>query len=206
MYEIEKKAWVHRIADLRAALTQDFGPATKVVKDDAYFRRMQLSGELVVRTQDGLRIKEDSGENISPFHRQIRLRTIDGVSTVTAKLRQMKGNLELNREIEFQTSCPAEFESLLTEYLEFTPYVKKLKTVELFQDGNMNAELSHVSNLGWFFEVEVLVENLDDPDTAEARIDALFEKHRVLLGPEEPERYTKMLLDGKKSPVDQITD
>ncbi len=144
---------------------------------------------------------------------KVRIREEDGVSTVTYKRKETRGDIEVNDEREFTVSDRSALECLL-EDLGFAVYVKKEKRTKTFscRAGNgtpVAIELSLVARLGWFVELEILAENPDEEYVARAE-SALRETLARCGVPEsaiERRFYTEMLsaLEGDDATGDEAT-
>lgn len=124
-----------------------------------------------VRRKDGTTASEDfraGGKDV-----RLRIRSESGVSTVTYKRKELQGDIEVNDEREFSIDDRAAFETLIGD-LGFVPYVTKEKKTKTFAYASpmgteVSIELSLVTGLGWFIELEILADDPDEAETARAR-------------------------------------
>lgn len=96
-----------------------------------------------------------------------------GVTVVTYKRKEMQGSIEVNDEKEFSTDNREDFEVLLSD-LDFSPAITKEKKTKSFlytaNDGtHVTIELSLVTSLGYFVELEILSEKPDEAEIARTR-------------------------------------
>ena len=172
--EIELKAVVSEPEKIRVGLEKRYGKGTEIAKDDIYY--LYPSGQLV------------------------RLRREDGRNCITLKRKTVAGGIEVNDELEFHVDDGAGFLSFcgLTGASE---YVSKIKTGFRFETaGGVVIELCEVSSLGWFIEIEMVI----NPEEGTAGIDEAKESiMSVLKDLEIPEdriearSYSELLLEKK---------
>ena len=104
---------------------------------------------------------------------RLRVREEAGETVVTYKRKELQGDIEVNDEREFSIGDRAAFETLITD-LGFTPFIKKERKTKTFAyaaEGGISVgiELSLVTGLGWFVELEILEDNPDEATTARAQ-------------------------------------
>jgi predicted adenylyl cyclase CyaB len=104
---------------------------------------------------------------------RLRVRAEAGETVVTYKRKELQGDIEVNDEREFSIGNRAAFETLIAD-LGFKPFItkeKKTKTFSYAAEGgtSVGIELSLVTGLGWFVELEILADNPDEAETARAR-------------------------------------
>lgn len=132
---------------------------------------------------------------------KVRIRDEGHDAIVTYKRKELRNETEINDEREFEVSDRQAFEALLAD-LSFAPYAKKEKETLSFSwitpEGTpVTIELSLVTGLGWFCELEVLEESASEHLVAKAR-KALWEtlaKIGLTEGDLEPRFYTEMLAE-----------
>ena len=96
----------------------------------------------------------------------IRIRECNSEIIVTYKQKELKGNVEINEEQEFKIDHKTAFEALLTD-LGFAPYIHKEKQTRSFLYNSFEGipatiELAHLTGLGDFIEIEIILDNSDD--------------------------------------------
>ncbi len=130
---------------------------------------------------------------------KVRVRDEDGVSTVTYKRKETRGDIEVNDEREFTVSDRDALESLLSD-IGFSAYIRKEKRTKVFgcraKDGTpVTIELSLVARLGWFVELEILADGPDEGGIAraEAALRETLERCGLPESSVEPRFYTEML-------------
>lgn len=135
-YEIEVKAHCTPSHELERALEAECRYLGPVDKSDRYF--------LFPGAQAG----ED---------RNFRIRTEAGASMVTWKSRRRLGVMEVNQEREFPISEPDAFLELCLA-MGASEYFRKTKKGRAYGCGEWTVELVEVEPLGYFLEIELLVE------------------------------------------------
>lgn len=103
----------------------------------------------------------------------LRLRTVDRKVYFQVKSRHMKQGVEMNREWEWPIKSPSLFKSLLKQG-GIEPFFSKVKRTDLFLWKNMQIELNFLKGLGYFLEVEKLVEKASELPQAKIELEALF--------------------------------
>lgn len=185
-WEIELKAAVADHGALRRRLTAWGRPGAAYHKADLYFTR---AGE------------EETG--LTAF----RLRREKDSWTVTHKVKTVDAaGLEQSLETEFQVDDPGAFESF-ARALGYAPALRKEKRGQAWERAGaadsslapeirLKAELSEVTGLGWYLEIEALVDEAA-PDEVQAHArQAVFETLEILEIQEsaiEARPYTQML-------------
>jgi predicted adenylyl cyclase CyaB len=157
MREIELKAHVDDPALLKGLLETTLGMLfQEETKIDVYFG-----------TPCGTQLEQIAASDRAAF----RVRIDGGKATVTRKVKQaIEDGTEENREIEF--SCDAGNAADLTAFFNSLGYceiARKEKRGLIWPasyPGEMTVELLEVGSLGWFIEMEIMLE--DDCDQAEA--------------------------------------
>jgi adenylate cyclase, class 2 len=143
-YEIEIKAHVRDVAKTTKLLDGFASFDRSYDKSDAYYL---LPGA-----------KPGEGRNF-------RIRREEGNATVTWKNRSYRGSMEVNVEREFEVSDPEAFLELCLS-MGASPYIVKRKTGRAYEHEGFTIELSEVEPLGYFVEIEKIV------DVDEAKADA----------------------------------
>ena len=174
MLEIELKV---KISDFEAmrALLKTWGNEKLFEKKDLYF---------------GLPPKDNS-----PGFTLFRLRKENTQWIVTSKKKSITDGIEVSFEREFIINDPLEFQNFAQD-LGFIPFIKKEKLGYSYTKDNVKAELSRVTGLGSYLELEFLA-----PETCTEEEIVLYRNKLLDLLPElglskgdiEPRPYTKML-------------
>ena len=174
--EIELKARVGEPEQLKMKLHEYYGESADFFKRDVYYR--YPSGQLV-RLRD---------EGCGPL--------------VTLKRKTVSRGIEVNDELEFGVSDGEKFLSycILTGAEE---YLRKTKRGCRFSGGDrISIELCEVEPLGWFIEIEKVVEasgegSIPDSEILSAKNDILDILKKLGIGESalEPRFYSAMLLD-----------
>lgn len=115
----------------------------------------------------------------------------------TVKERNPGGGFEHNVETEFGVDDATAFDRFATA-LGFRVLVEKRKHGREYRNGDVVLELSEVATLGWFLEIECLIEETSDHaerSAAEARINAVINDLALSRDAIETRPYTQMLYD-----------
>jgi len=136
---------------------------------------------------------------------KVRIREEEGVTVVTYKKKELRGDIEVNDEKEFTIDDREAFETLITDLGFSRDSIKHKKTKSfdyVAHDGAGNAngtpvtiELSRVDPLGWFVEIEILKDN-PDSETIERSRKTLSETLKLCgIGEDAIEKryYTEMI-------------
>ena len=129
----------------------------------------------------------------------------DGVASevilVTNKVKEIKDGIEINDEQEFSVSSAEAFE----KFLQHTGMKLQLKKEKLgwawhvpkTAENPVLAELSMVKGLGWFIELELMLEDRDNETIEACRKRLLSLLAELDIAPEkiEPRTYSKMLAE-----------
>jgi len=181
--EVELKAHVDDPDAVLALLEARYGAGAQYIKEDIYYRLPGPDGKGVGRS--------GGGEPI-----EFRLRREDGRAVVTAKRKSLSGGIEVNAENEFTVDDPAAFE-VFAGYLGAVVFSHKRKEGRSFTAGGATIELSNVMGLGWFVEIEELVDagRPGEVERARERVAGLLAAIGVPAERIEPRYYTDMLAE-----------
>ena len=170
MTEIELKAHVRDPAETERIILGFAEARGEVLKRDVYWRRPGPESPPGAGPA-----KSGAGSSARSIDEAIKLRIRDegGKAVVTYKRKELRADIEVNDEREFAVSDRAALECLITD-LGFEPYISKEKRTKSFAfagDGGIpvTIELSLVTGLGWFVEIEILMENPGETETGRAR-------------------------------------
>lgn len=152
-------------------------------------------------------IKRDVYWHLESKPVRIRVREEDSSITLTYKRKETRGAIEVNDEQEFTVSNRAALELFLRDSGFTIAHTKEkhttIYTISADGESPITAEISLVDSLGWFLELEIL---LDETNPQEATIsrsqDALFrllascgvEKSAI-----EPRYYSELLRENRDS-------
>jgi len=182
--EIELKAWVEDPQQVQNNI-EAFGTFIKSYdKDDAYWLP---KGDIAPKAREQKRGTLGSG---------IRVRQENGEVFITLKKKEVRQGIEINDELEFSVSSASAIEEFL-DALGYAPWIRKHKQGKAWRWNNVTIELSHVQNLGWFAELEILA-NTNEPEQIEAARKSLHDCLKKLGIPEsniESRYYTDLLLE-----------
>lgn len=190
--EVEIKAWVEDPDAVRSLLAEKAVFVKTFVKEDTYFCRTAENGNKRALSEDENLRESESRKEAEGEEKKIesssrtrfssgarsdrslfRLRRENGRSVVTYKEKEREGGTEINQEYEFTVSDPAAF-YYFAEGIGFTSCIHKRKEGELFHWNEANVELSHVDGLGWFIEIECIVETETGTEKAKKKIYSVF--------------------------------
>ncbi len=170
MHEIEMKAKIINIKEIKEALHAIATFQKIITKDDTYF------------------IHQDSKDSLPLF----RLRQCQGENLVTYKKRSFEDNLECNEEIEFKVDDEKsfiEFVSLLGYEIDY----KKTKTTTLYRKDNISYEVNHVEGLGDFLELECLTNDINNKNSISRTFIDIFNKLGIKEDQIVKESYTSLI-------------
>ena len=192
--EIELKAHVKDIDALQSVLCVKAECVGTFEKEDTYWVSHLLAPDNP-RQLPQLRVRREK-------------RSLPGGSVVSAtmatyKNKVMRDGIEVNDELEFEVSQGTEFESFLKN-IGFQPdIISKQKRGWTFSHDEISAELVEVDGLGWFIELEIIVNGLG-PETLEETLTDKREKLLTFLDELglareaiESRYYTEMLMEQK---------
>ncbi|MDR3192922.1 MAG: class IV adenylate cyclase [Treponema sp.] len=200
--EIELKAWVEDPEALKKSL-DTWGEHEKAYeKSDTYWLpagkpalgpgNEAPSGEFPPRGKippSGIRVRREqsAGRDGKSSERTL----------ITYKIRELAGEVEVNEEREFEVKDESAFEDLLV-LLNLEPRIRKKKKGWAWNCGGsppVLAELSHVENLGWFIELEIISGKADGEIVKgeRERLLALLDKLGIPRDRIETRPYTLML-------------
>ena len=126
-----------------------------------------------------------------------RLRDDGDRRICTVKERDLKEDFEHNVETEFSIDDAAAFDRFAAA-LGYTVLVEKRKQGREYRNGDIVLELSEVATLGWFLEIECLLDEASDRsarNAAEERIRAVMDDLALSRDAIETRPYTQMLYD-----------
>jgi adenylate cyclase class 2 len=184
-FEIELKAWADNPKDVKKKLSQMGTLCCTYEKDDVYWT-FPDGGPFKLRIRREIKT-DPKGKKIS-------------VTLVTCKTREIRGGIEINNEQELEISDGNIFADILKQ-LGLAPGIWKEKRGTAWkcdqEEGRppITAELSEVTNLGHFIELEILSAACDETAIQEnrRRLFALLEKLDIPPEKIETRPYTQML-------------
>ncbi|WP_434245382.1 class IV adenylate cyclase [Borreliella burgdorferi] len=102
-----------------------------------------------------------------------KLNTLEKIVTFKKKILDNNNTVEINKEIEFKIDSINNFLTLIKE-LKFKKLYKKIKKSLIYQTNNLNVEINEIKNLGFFLEIEKIINNQNDIDLAKKEIDNII--------------------------------
>lgn len=127
----------------------------------------------------------------------LRIRERNKNASLDFKVKHRKQGMEINWEANLPLHDPAKMKSLLKK-LGLSLWVKKEKISLVYQAGTMTIELNRLTGLGYFLEIETLVEQDKEIPKAKKRLHQLF--HQFGFSPKdfESKYYMEMLAEKAK--------
>jgi adenylate cyclase class 2 len=184
-FEIELKAWVDDPGAVREKLDELALFNGEFLKEDTYWKQ-ENSGNRPEILLPAVRVRGESGRDAAGKAYR--------VITVTCKSKETLDGIEVNHEREFSVSDAEAFAELLGQ-LGLKPAMGKRKSGFSWNYDGITAELTEVTGLGWFAELEILAGD-DEPETVRTARQRLLELlSRLGIGKDriEPRYYTEML-------------
>ncbi|AXK70703.1 class IV adenylate cyclase [Borreliella burgdorferi] len=102
-----------------------------------------------------------------------KLNNLEKIVTFKKKILDNNHTVEINKEIEFKIDSINNFLTLIKE-LKFKKLYKKIKKSLIYQTNNLNVEINEIKNLGFFLEIEKIINNQNDIDLAKKEIDNII--------------------------------
>ena len=146
--EIELKAHVRDSEALKSILSGKAEYSCAFEKRDVYWFGQETSALPVAK----LRIRKEKQTSADG--------TEESLCLVTYKAKEVNNGIEMNDELEFEVDPVEAFEEFLRKS-DLRPGAAKIKRGWAFLKDGITAELLEVDSLGWFIELEILV-NTDD--------------------------------------------
>lgn len=151
MFEIESKAFIP---------TKELKRIIKLVNKKFKFIKEEIKTDIYYSNQKKIiRIR--------------KLNTLEKIVTFKKKILDNNNTVEINKEIEFKIDSINNFLTLIKE-LKFKKLYKKIKKSLIYQTNNLNVEINEIKNLGFFLEIEKIINNQNDIDLAKKEIDNII--------------------------------
>jgi adenylate cyclase class 2 len=193
--EIELKARLNDYAPIKEKLYLVGDYCRSYKKSDSYWLPAQSAASVPAT---GVRVRRESGINVDGAAHESVL--------ATYKTKEISDGIEVNHESEFTVSDAGLFEELLSR-LGLHNSVRKEKegwawTIpsQTAEQSPILAELSLVTGLGWFLEIEILAadNNAQTVEENRGRLFALLEKLDIPKERIETRPYTVMLMESQQ--------
>jgi len=180
-YEIELKVWVDEPEQTEKELEKRYSFDRQFRKRDTYYRFPE---------------KSDTPD------RTVRIRREGSSSFVTSKIKKVVEDLEENEELELEVSDPDKIEALI-QLLGCRFLIRKEKTGKRYIKGNLILELSRITDLGWFLEIEKVLEERTEDSVRAARGEISQTLKEIGISEEKIETrfYNDMLLEIQAGPT-----
>jgi adenylate cyclase class 2 len=151
--EIELKAHVKDSEALKSLLFEKAEYLCAFEKEDTYY--FPLGNSNIPRS--GIRLRGES--------KTFPDGTVKKTAYVTYKTKEIRDGIEVNDEKEFEV-CSAQYNTVIAfdEFLKMTglePGFSKHKRGWVFSKDGINAELLEVEKLGWFLEIEIILNDVE---------------------------------------------
>jgi adenylate cyclase, class 2 len=179
MIEVELKARVRDRRAVEASVAAFAARVGEVDKRDAYWRA--------------------PGWRAEPARRDFRVRLEGGACVVTFKQKKVEGGIEVNVEREFGVSDPEPF-AALAERLGCERWYEKRKRGVAYEaasscaaSGKATIEIVEVVGLGFFIEIEVLLEDPSATSRARDELLAILARSGCSESDLEPRFYSELL-------------
>jgi len=199
--EIELKVRLNDYAPIKEKLYAVGNYCRSYKKSDTYWLPSQTADGKDANGTDaemsipatGVRVRRDSGIDADGSAHESIL--------ATYKIKKISGGIEVNHECEFTVSDAGPFEELLGRFGLHSAVRKEKEgwawTIPSQTAGQppILAELSLVTGLGWFLEIEILADDAGEKTVGESRerLFALLEKLEIPVEWIEERPYTVML-------------
>jgi adenylate cyclase, class 2 len=105
----------------------------------------------------------------------IRTRETGNELILNIKNKVIEKGIESNAEIEWKITDKKEFENFLN-IINIKPYLKKIKTTRAYQFKSFNIELNYVKNLGYFLEIERVIQSKSQISKTKKELIDIFKK------------------------------
>ncbi|ACH94946.1 class IV adenylate cyclase [Borrelia recurrentis] len=145
MFEVELKAFIpkNRVKKIVKLANQKFQFIKEEIKNDIYY----FNSKKIIRIRES---------NISK-------------KIITFKIKSLEKDIEINKEIEFKVDKIDNFISFIKE-LDFKILYKKIKKSLIYKKDNLNIEVNEIQNLGFFLEIEKIIDNKNELNLAKQEI------------------------------------
>jgi adenylate cyclase class 2 len=122
----------------------------------------------------------------------VRIRKRDKKDSFDLKWHDTKKGIESNIEIEWGIKDLPGWKSFLKK-LDINPFMRKEKKSLFYQLEDYSIELNHVTKLGYYLEIEKLVDSENEIIKAKKGLIEVFEKFGFSAKDFEPKRYLELL-------------
>jgi len=168
--EIELKAHIKDSGALKSLISKKAEYLCAFEKEDTYY--FPLGNSDIPRS--GIRLRGES--------KTFPDGTVKKTAYVTYKIKEVRDGIEVNNEKEFEI-CSSQYSPVIVfdEFLKMTglaPGFSKHKKGWAFSKDGINAELLEVEKLGWFLEMEIVVNDVERDAVKDTTVE---EKKKQLL-------------------------
>jgi predicted adenylyl cyclase CyaB len=184
--EIEIKTWADDYRSVKNQIDEFAQFAGSYEKSDVYWIVPDGMKAFAPELKSGVRIRKESFLNIDGGQ--------DLHTRVCFKKKEVRTDMEVNVEKEFDITDAAVFEELLSE-LGLVRGASKQKKGFSWNYENMTIELSEIEGLGWFCELEIIAEQQDQKfvELSRNKLYAVLKKTGIDSSKIETRYYTEML-------------
>ena len=168
----------------------------KVPLSKADFERLKRELPTIAKKEGSIVNLDRYYSNPKQFFLRIRERNGEGLLNLKSKTRE-KG-IELNQEIEIPITSAKKFDSLLKK-MKIPHYISKQKDSILFRKGDFQIELNTIKNLGYFLEIETIVNSKAGLKKAKAGLLSIFKSLGFTNKDFEKKYYLELLEEKRKN-------
>lgn len=145
----------------------------KVKISKADFQRLSKELKKIAKYSGKIEKKDTYFNN--PSNAVIRMRKEGVLSTLNIKEKNRSRGVEASKEIEWNILNNKNFTNILKK-IDICPKLKKYKTTYLYKAFGFNMELNYIKNLGYFLEIERIVNTKVEVTKAKKDLHNIFKK------------------------------
>lgn len=145
----------------------------------AWITNTELTEETIKQfaTFKGEHVKSDAYWQMEDKPQKLRIRESNNKTFLTYKNKKVEESIEVNEEIELEISDKIAFEAILQDF-DFVKILVKKKTARIYEYVQENKdpvkiELCMVEGLGWFLEIEIMLNSPTEAEIKNARSELL---------------------------------
>ena len=199
IFEIERKAHIDNPSDIIAILNKKAIYKQTLFKNDIYFsdvkdRTIDFKRDKIFRLREAISLKAQSFEEIE----KVNLNNEKNKLIVTIKNRKIINHTEINEESEFNIDYDDKDKFIeFAKYLNYFEFITKEKQSIIYEYKNVNIEINKVKSLGFFIEIEILVNDENKRDIAILKLNEIFNEFNISQDKIENRLYIDLLLEKK---------
>lgn len=127
-----------------------------------------------------------------------RLRDKNGKGILNLKYKKVEGGVEVNREVELPVSSITKVKGLLKK-LKISTCASKKKISETYKYKTYQIELNKVEKLGYFLEIETIIQKKSDIPRAKKALREMFSRLGFSSKDFEKKYYLELLAEKRKN-------